>query len=122
MALDASGNLDLLIPRQVRMAEHDDDAVSVDLDEGGRREFEIHVVVALHRRHRCVTGECFEHVERDDVAGMNDAVSRVETVPEDVDERARTPRAEVGVVEYEDGAHREELMESTWRGIVVGSK
>jgi len=81
MVLDAFGNLDFLIPRQVRVAEHDDvgvrehvsgpgratrggtavadegDAVSVDPDEGGLREFEIHVVVSLHGRHRCVTGE-----------------------------------------------------------------
>jgi len=32
---------------------------------------------------------------------MDDAVGQMETVPEDVDERARTTRAEVGVGEYE---------------------
>jgi len=62
------------------------------------------------------------HVERRDVAVMDDAVGQVQRVPEDVDECARTPCAEMGVGECANGAHRELLMESTWRGIAVGSK
>jgi len=56
------------------------------------------------------------------MSSARDAVGQVDRVPEDVEECARTPCAEMGVGEYENGAHRELLMESTWRGIAVGSK